>query len=82
MQGQVTSMFAGAFAAILLSGTSSKVLALLEYIFLAFYYRGLVNSKGIPYGCNHLFYWYALFLFIKYTPIIKEEIHVGFCFLD
>ena len=34
VQGQVTSMFAGAFAAILLSGTSSESFSMLEYIFL------------------------------------------------
>ena len=63
VQGQVTSMFAGAFMQFYYPELLQKVLVLLEYTFHYLLLLRLVNSEGFPYGCSHLFYWYC-FIFI------------------
>ena len=81
VQGQVTSMFAGAFAAILLSGTSSDSFSIAGiHISLPFTIEAWSIQKIFLMDAITYFIGIALFLFIKYTPIIKDEIHVGSLF--
>lgn len=81
VQGQVTSMFAGAFAAILLSGTASDSFTIAGInINLPFTIEAWPIQKVFLMDAITYFIGIALFLFIKYTPIVKEDIHVGSLF--
>ena len=81
VQGQVTSMFAGAFAAILLSGTDSESFTIAGInINLPFTIEAWPIQKVFLMDAITYFIGIALFLFIKYTPIVKEDIHVGSLF--
>ena len=81
VQGQVTSMFAGAFAAILLSGTNSESFSIAGiHISLPFTIEAWSIQKVFLMDAITYFIGIALFLFIKYTPVIKDEIHVGSLF--
>ena len=81
VQGQVTSMFAGAFAAILISGTSSESFSIAGiHISLPFTIEAWSIQKVFLMDAVTYFIGIALFLFIKYTPIVKDEIHVGSLF--
>ncbi len=81
VQGQVTSMFAGAFAAILLSGTSADSFTIVGInINLPFTIEAWPIQKVFLMDAITYFIGIALFLFIKYTPIVKEDIHKGSLF--
>lgn len=81
VQGQVTSMFAGAFAAILLSGTSSDSFTIAGInISLPFTIEAWPIQKVFLMDAITYFIGIVLFLFIKYIPIVKEDIHVGSLF--
>ena len=81
VQGQVTSMFAGAFAAILLSGTSSESFSIAGiHISLPFTIEAWPIQKVFLMDAVTYFIGVVLFLFIKYTPIVKDEIHLGSLF--
>ena len=78
IQGQVTSMFAGAFAAVLLTGitTSSFTLAGFNITF-PFTIEAWSIQKVFMMDAITYFVGITLFLFIKYTPINKGEVHLG-----
>jgi len=78
IQGQVTSMFAGAFAAVLLTGitTSSFTLAGFNITF-PFTIEAWSIQKVFMMDAITYFVGITLFLFIKYTPIDKGEVHLG-----
>ena len=78
IQGQVTSMFAGAFAAVLLTGitTSSFTLAGFNITF-PFTIEAWSIQKVFMMDAITYFVGITLFLFIKYTPIDKREVHLG-----
>ena len=81
VQGQVTSMFAGAFAAILLSGTSYDSFTIAGInISLPFTIEAWPIQKVFLMDAITYFIGIVLFVFIKYIPIVKEDIHVGSLF--
>ena len=82
VQGQFTSMFAGAFAALLLSGTNSTDFSLAGFnITLPFTIEAWSIQKVFMMDAITYFIGITLFLFIKYSPIKKEEVHKGSLFL-
>lgn len=78
IQGQSTSIFAGAFAAILLSGTENKVMNLmginipLPFDITAWEIHEIFLMDAITYITAFL-----IILFIKYQPVVKNEIDKG-----
>ena len=81
VQGQFTSMFAGAFAALLLSGTNSTDFSLAGFnITLPFTIEAWSIQKVFMMDAITYFIGITLFIFIKYTPIIKHDIHKGSLF--
>ena len=81
VQGQVTSMFAGACAAILLSGTVSGEFNIagfnisVPYSIEAWSIQQVFLIDAVTY-----FLGVILFLFIKYSPVINQDIHTGSLF--
>ena len=81
VQGQVTSMFAGAFAALLLSGITSTEFVLAGFkVSLPFTVEAWSIQKVFMMDAITYFIGIVLFMFIKYSPIIKEEVHKGSLF--
>ena len=80
IQGQSTSIFAGAFAAILLSGTENQVMNLmginipLPFDIIPWEIHEIFLMDAITYGAAFL-----IILFIKYQPLVKNEIDKGTC---
>lgn len=78
IQGQSTSIFAGAFAAILISGTENKVLNLigvnipLPFDITAWEIHEIFLMDAITYTTA-----FIIILFIKYQPIVKNKIDKG-----
>ena len=78
IQGQSTSIFAGAFAAILLSGTENQVMNLmginipLPFDIIPWEIHEIFLMDAITYGAAFL-----IILFIKYQPLVKNEIDKG-----
>ena len=76
VQGQVTSVLAGAFAAILLTGTTNNYL---DIAGVTFYLPVDINAWKIYeiFLLDALTYIAVIFIFIlmKYTPIAKEKTH-------
>ena len=78
IQGQSTSIFAGAFAAILLSGTENQVMNLmginipLPFDIIPWKIHEIFLMDAITYGAAFL-----IILFIKYQPLVKNEIDKG-----
>ena len=78
IQGQSTSIFAGAFAAILLSGTENQVMNLmglnipLPFEIIPWEIHEIFLMDAITYAAAFL-----IILFIKYQPLIKNEIDKG-----
>tara|TARA_B100000902_G_C27283937_1_gene903369 strand:+ start:808 stop:2082 length:1275 start_codon:yes stop_codon:yes gene_type:complete len=76
VQGQVTSVLAGAFAAILLTGTNNNILDIGGLTFL-------LPFNIEPWKIHEIFLLDAatyvavifIFMLMKYTPIVKEKIH-------
>ena len=82
IQGQVTSMFAGAFAAILLTGIDTSSFTLAGFnITIPFTIEAWSIQKVFMMDAITYFIGVILFLFIKYTPIDKEDVHSGSLFL-
>ena len=78
VQGQVTSMFAGAFAAVLLTGIDSSSFNLAGFkIQVPFTIEAWSIHEVFMMDAITYFIGIILFLFIKYTPIDKSEIHLG-----
>jgi MFS family permease len=77
VQGQVTSVLAGAFSAILLTGTNNN---LLEIAGISFYLPVDINAWEIYdiFLLDAVTYVFVIFIFmlIKYTPISKERRHI------
>lgn len=81
IQGQVTSMFAGAFAAVLLTGINSSSFTLAGFnISIPFTIEAWSIQKVFMMDAITYFIGISLFLFIKYTPIDKGEVHLGSLF--
>ena len=76
VQGQATSVLAGAFAALLLTGTSNKSLDLAGiHLTLPFDIpKWDIYEIFLMDAITYLFV-IGIFSFIKYTPIVKDEIH-------
>ena len=78
VQGQVTSVLAGAFAALLLTGTTDKVL---EIGGLTFYLPFNIDKWEIyeVFMMDAITYLVVIFIFLlmKYTPISKDKIHTS-----
>jgi len=78
IQGQSTSIFAGAFAAILLSGTENKVMNLmglnipLPFDIIPWEIHEIFLMDAITYATAFL-----IILFIKYQPLVKNKIDKG-----
>ena len=78
IQGQSTSIFAGAFAAILLSGTENQVMNLmginipLPFDIIPWEIHEIFLMDAITYVAAFL-----IILFIKYQPLVKNEIDKG-----
>jgi len=78
IQGQSTSIFAGAFAAILLSGTENQVMNLmginipLPFDIIPWEIHEIFLMDAITYAAAFL-----IILFIKYQPLVKNEIDKG-----
>ena len=78
VQGQVTSMFAGAFAAILLSGVKSGDLSFAGIqINIPFTIDSWPIHKIFLMDALTYFAGIIIFVYIKYVPVLKEETHVG-----
>lgn len=81
IQGQVTSMFAGAFAAVLLTGINTSSFTLAGFnITVPFTIEAWSIQKVFMMDAITYFVGITLFLFIKYTPIDKGEVHFGSLF--
>ena len=77
VQGQVTSMFAGAFAAILLSGIKSGDLSFAGIqINIPFTIDSWPIHKIFLMDALTYFAGIIIFMYIKYVPVLKEETHV------
>ena len=78
VQGQVTSVLAGAFAALLLTGTTNNVL---EIGGLTFYFPFNIEQWEIyeVFMMDAITYLGVIFIFLlmKYTPISKDKIHTS-----
>lgn len=78
IQGQSTSIFAGAFAAVLLSGTENKVMNLmginipLPFEIIPWKIHEIFLMDAITYAAA-----FFIILFIKYQPLVKNEIDKG-----
>ena len=78
IQGQSTSIFAGAFAAILLSGTENQVMNLmglnisLPFDIIPWEIHEIFLMDAITYAAAFL-----IILFIKYQPLVKNKIDTG-----
>ena len=78
IQGQSTSIFAGAFAAILLSGTENHMMNLmglnipLPFDIIPWEIHEIFLMDAITYAAAFL-----IILFIKYQPLVKNEIDKG-----
>ncbi len=78
IQGQSTSIFAGAFAAILLSGTESQMMNLmglnipLPFDIIPWEIHEIFLMDSITYAAAFL-----IILFIKYQPLVKNKIDKG-----
>lgn len=78
IQGQSTSIFAGAFAAILLSGTENQVMNLmglnisLPFDITPWKIHEIFLMDAITYAAAFL-----IIVFIKYQPLVKNEIDKG-----
>ena len=81
IQGQVTSMLAGAFAAILLSGSLNNELVIAGISFkMPFNINPWSIQKVFLMDAITYFIGVGFFIFIKYSPIIKEEVQIGTLF--
>ena len=78
IQGQSTSIFAGAFAAILLSGTENQVMNLMglnipiPFDIIPWEIHEIFLMDAITYAAAFL-----IILFIKYQPLVKNELDKG-----
>ena len=81
IQGQSTSIFAGGFAAILLTGTTDGTLNILglniplPFNFVAWEIHEIFLMDAFTYLCA-----FIIILFIKHVPLIKKEIDQGSMF--
>jgi MFS family permease len=81
IQGQVTSMMAGAFAAILLSGSLNNEFVIAGIsIPLPFNIEPWSIQKVFLMDAITYFIGVGIFFFIRYTPISTKEIHKGTLF--
>jgi MFS family permease len=78
VQGQATSILAGALAAILLSGTESRKLNLLGFsVYIPFEIKKWTIYEIFLMDALTYFIAFILILFIKYESLEKLEIHIG-----
>ena len=76
MQGQVTSVLAGAFAALLLTGTTNNVLEIGGFLFtLPFNIEQWKIYEVFLMDAITYLVVIAIFLLMKYTTISKDKIH-------
>tara|TARA_Y100001968_G_scaffold145590_1_gene133058 strand:- start:531 stop:1796 length:1266 start_codon:yes stop_codon:yes gene_type:complete len=81
IQGQSTSIFAGAFAALLLTGTVDGIMNLAGFdINLPFNIKAWMIHEIFLMDAISYFLATLIIIFIKYKPIAKEEIQVGSLF--
>lgn len=81
VQGQATSVISGAFAAVLITGVDQQFLAdaglngIIDFNIEAWSIHEIFLMDACTYAIA-----FILILFIKYTPVAKEKVHLGSVF--